>query len=244
MKAHLPLSKINADHAFNCRGKVHPEDVEELAEQIRMHGLLNPLIVRMVGNEYHLVAGFRRYTALQMLGADGCDVVVMQLDNRAAQMVNLSENLGRKNLNPVQEADAIVRIYGGKPSPKRAARELGRTLSWVKSRLQIKRLPPTIQAEVAEGILTLHDVTLLVKCKGSEVFDLAAKMRDRHASGEGTKQMIKNANKPRERSEIQQMISRLMDCKKQPPPWRCLAWAAKTITTEELLKDTEPDAIQ
>ena len=87
-----------------------PAKLEQLAESIKAHGILEPLVVRQVGDKYELVAGERRFRAAQMLELSEVPITCKELSDEQALQVALIENLQREDLNPVEETEAILQL--------------------------------------------------------------------------------------------------------------------------------------
>ena len=83
------------------------EKLEELAESGKLHGVVQPIVVRKLGERYSIIAGERRYRAARMAGLATVPVVVRDMDEMQAREVALIENIQRENLNPIEEAAAI-----------------------------------------------------------------------------------------------------------------------------------------
>lgn len=113
--------------------------LEELAENIRQHGLLNPILVKSAGRFYQIVAGERRYRACQMLGLERVPVrIVEPRDEQDELMIALAENLQRKNLGALEEAlsfRTLIQRYG--LSYRELSRLSGRSVAHVHGRLQL-----------------------------------------------------------------------------------------------------------
>ena len=111
----LPLHKIepNPDQP---RRDFDPEELEELAESIRTHGVIQPLTVREMPNGYYqIIAGERRWRASRLAGLEEIPAVIIEADDKKAMELALIENLQRSDLNPVEEAngyDSLIREYG------------------------------------------------------------------------------------------------------------------------------------
>ena len=80
--------------------------IAELADSIRQHGLIQPIVVRYTGTNYQIVAGERRWRACRMLGMSDVPVVIKELDDSQTAQIALIENIQREDLNPVEEAMA------------------------------------------------------------------------------------------------------------------------------------------
>jgi len=90
------------------------ESISQLAESIKVHGILEPLLVRPVADgKYEVVAGGRRYRASQLLSLTEVPVIILNLTNEALEIAIL-ENLQRENLNPIEETEAILKLLSGK----------------------------------------------------------------------------------------------------------------------------------
>lgn len=87
-----------------------PDKLAQLAESIKEHGILEPPIVRLVGERYQLVAGERRLRAAQMLGLSEIPIICKELSDEQALQVSLIENLQREDLNPIEETEAILQL--------------------------------------------------------------------------------------------------------------------------------------
>jgi ParB family transcriptional regulator, chromosome partitioning protein len=88
-----------------------PVKLEELASSIREHGILQPLVVRiLVGSQHEIVAGERRWRAAKLAGLESVPCVVRELTDHQARLVNATENLAREDLNPLEEVEAILEV--------------------------------------------------------------------------------------------------------------------------------------
>jgi ParB family chromosome partitioning protein len=87
-----------------------PEKMQQLVESIKTEGILQPLLVRPVGNRFELVAGERRYRAAQVVGLKEVPAVVREMSDEQAQHYALVENLQREDLNPVEETEGILQL--------------------------------------------------------------------------------------------------------------------------------------
>jgi ParB family chromosome partitioning protein len=241
----IPLDHIRYDETFNTRGFFTDESVRELAESIKASGLIQPVILRdwraTTDNDppYHLVCGHRRFKAVQLLGWTEIKAEVYHnLSDRDASILNLQENLARVNLSPSQEMASIIHVYGESPNAALVAKELGRSKKWVNERLAIRRLHPEVRAYVDQGLLTAWDISMLLPMPATEQHIAATQLVQAHAKGKSSQSVFTKLGRRRwvrTKKEIQTKLTELMDLGIEPPGWRCLAWAAATITDEELL---------
>jgi ParB family chromosome partitioning protein len=136
-------------HAMND-SKLH-----ELAASIKAHGVLLPILLRRDGGRLEVVAGERRLRAARMAGLEVVPALVKELSSSQALEVALVENLQREDLNPIEAAEAYLRLqdeFG--LTQEEVARRVGRDRSSVANALRLLKLPKPIQADLAEGVLS------------------------------------------------------------------------------------------
>ena len=121
------------------------EGLEELRDSIAQHGVLQPLTVRQKGDCFELIAGERRLRAAKMAGLSEVPCIVMDVDMEKSGLIALIENIQRRDLDFVEEAEGIsqlIRLFG--LSQEQAARRLGKSQSAVANKLRLLRLPPDV----------------------------------------------------------------------------------------------------
>lgn len=139
------------------------EGLEELRDSIAEHGVIQPLTVRMKGNRFELIAGERRLRAAKLAGLFEVPCIIMDVDMEKSGIIALIENIQRRDLDFVEEAEGIsqlIRLFG--MSQEAAARRLGKSQSAIANKLRILRLPPDVleQARTA-GLSERHARALL-----------------------------------------------------------------------------------
>ena len=140
------------------------EALEELADSIRQHGILQPLSVRRVGAGYELIAGERRLRAAQMAGLSEIPCIVMSMDEKESTMAAMIENLQRQDLDFVEEAMGIARLMDAcNLSQEQAAKVLGKSQSAVANKLRILRHSPQVLEELRKAELTERHARALLK---------------------------------------------------------------------------------
>ena len=139
------------------------EALEELAESIRRHGILQPLSVRRVGTGYELIAGERRLRAARMAGLTEIPCIVMTMDDRESAMAAMVENLQRQDLDFIEEAQGIARLMETcHLSQEQAARILGKSQSAIANKLRILRHSPMVLSALRQhGLTERHGRALL-----------------------------------------------------------------------------------
>ncbi len=162
----LPARAITPNPA-QPRKIFHTEALEELAESIRRHGILQPLSVRRVGTAYELIAGERRLRAAQMAGLTEIPCIIMSMDDRESGMAALVENLQRQDLDFIEEARGISSIMSRwSMSQEQVARLLGKSQSAVANKLRLLRHSDRVLTAIREGGLTERHARALLKVEG------------------------------------------------------------------------------
>ena len=169
----LPARSIRPNPA-QPRCVFREDALEELADSIRQHGILQPLSVRRVGGGYELIAGERRLRAAQLAGLTEIPCIVMNMDDKESGMAAMVENLQRQDLDFVEEARGISRLMElWNMSQEQAAKLLGKSQSAVANKLRLLRHSPEVLQALRETGLTERHGRALLKL-GSEGEKLAA----------------------------------------------------------------------
>lgn len=179
----VPLSLIDA--VGLPRGELSPESVERLADSIRLHGLLSPLLVREAEDgRYRLVAGLRRLAALQKLGRGWAEVVVLTGSDCDCALIALVENLQREPLHYLDVASACRQILDRYPiTQERLAAGLSVSPSALANRLRLLKLPGAVRDALRElGLSERHARALLRLDDEGEQLALAARAAEKRLS--------------------------------------------------------------
>jgi len=150
----VPVEDI-ASNPDQPRRHFEEEPLATLAESIRRHGLLQPLVVRRAGERYELIAGERRLRAAQRAGIDRLPVVIREATPERRFELALIENLQREDLSPLEEAAAYRRLideYG--LTQEEIAERVGRSRPAIANALRLLALPESVKAQVASGELS------------------------------------------------------------------------------------------
>lgn len=210
----LPPKAIRPNPA-QPRKHFSQEELAELAESIRQHGVLQPLSVRRVGTGYELIAGERRLRAARSAGLQEVPCIVMQMDDRESGAAALVENLQRADLDFIEEAMGIARLMElGELSQEQAARFLGKSQSAVANKLRLLRHSAPVLEALREAKLTERHARALLKLTGEgEKLEAIAQIRRRGMSVARAESYIESLlqQKPvhREKSGVDQLLSAL-----------------------------------
>jgi ParB family chromosome partitioning protein len=158
----IPTNSIRPN-PHQPRREFDEETIRELAESIREHGLLQPILVRPADKGYELVAGERRFRACTSLGLEEIPATVRDVDDDRMLEIALVENLQREDLNPIEKAHAYERYVAELSlTHEQAAARLGKNRSTITNQLRLLELPADLQAMVSRGTLSMgHARSLL-----------------------------------------------------------------------------------
>lgn len=144
-----------ATGSLQPRRAMNDAKLNELAASIKAHGVLLPILLRREGGRLEVVAGERRLRAARMAGLDSVPALMKELSSSQALEVALVENLQREDLNPIEQAEAYLRLqdeFG--LTQEEVARRVGRDRSSVANALRLLKLPKQVQADLVEGALS------------------------------------------------------------------------------------------
>jgi ParB family chromosome partitioning protein len=176
-----PAARISAG-SFQPRQHFDPERLSELTRAIQSQGIIEPLIVRMVGNpdeidgpRYELIAGERRLRAARAAGLETVPVIVRDLDDRAALEMSLVENLAREELNAVEEGRAFARLSREfSLSHDDIAGRIGKSRPYVSNAIRLLDLPEPILEMIARGQLSAGQARPLLALSSADARIAAA----------------------------------------------------------------------
>ena len=173
------------------------EALNELADSIREHGVLQPLLVRpLPGGSYQLVAGERRWRASRMAGLQEVPVVIREMDEEQAMEIALIENLQREDLNAIEEASGyklLMERYG--MTQEQVAKRVGKSRPAIANALRLLHLPQTVITMVEEGEVSPgHARALLAFEDQNKLLSVAQKVKTGKYSVRDIEKMSKEKN--------------------------------------------------
>jgi len=171
------------------------DSLERLADSIRSHGVVQPILVRRRGERYELIAGERRWRAAKIAGLSKIPVVVKEIPDEDLLEIALIENIQREDLNPIEEAQAYKKLIETVGLTQEAlAGRLGRDRSYITNYLRLLRLPADIQQLVKQGTLTTgHARTLLGLTHVDLQRRIARRIIEEDLSVRSTEKIVKSA---------------------------------------------------
>ncbi len=145
-----------------------PEQIHSLADSIRRHGVLQPVVVRRAGERYELVVGERRWRASRAAGLSTIPAIVADVADRARLEVALVENVQRRDLNPIELAHAFRALGEAGATQEEIGQRVGLDRSTVANHLRLLELPSELQADVETGTITAGHAKALLQIGNPE----------------------------------------------------------------------------
>lgn len=187
------------------RGKYQPrremdeDTLNELAESIRSQGIIQPLIVRPIDQDtYEIIAGERRFRAAKLAGLTEVPVIVRTIPDEAAVAVALIENIQRENLNPIEEAIALMRLsdeFG--LTHQQVAETVGKSRTSVTNLLRLLNLPEEVKIMLERGQLEMGHARTLITLPENMQLATAKKIANQELSVRETELLVRRIQQPK-----------------------------------------------
>lgn len=167
MKMESQIQLINMDeiipNRFQPRLVFSEEGLDELAQSIKEHGIIQPLVLRRVGNKFEIIAGERRFKAAELAGLTAVPAIITDLDDNESAEVAIIENTHRRNLSAIEEAKSYKKLLDRKyVTQDQLAKRLGTSQSTLANKIRLLSLDPQVQdALMKEKISERHARSLL-----------------------------------------------------------------------------------
>mgnify|MGYP001275695440 CR=1 FL=1 len=195
-KMTISINKIKSDEK-QPRKSFDPEKIAELAESIKAHGIIQPLILRKyMEDQYIIVAGERRWRAAKMAGLKEIPVVIMELSDRDILEISLIENIQRQDLNPIEEALAYRKLLNDfKITQDELSKRIGKSRVTITNTMRLTNLDDRVQQYIIESIITEgHGRVLLAISDKQKQYEVAQQVIDEKLSVRELEKLIKNMN--------------------------------------------------
>ena len=180
------------------RGKFQPRQsfdqqaLQELADSIRSQGIVQPVVVRPEASHYELVAGERRWRAAQIAGLQKIPAVIRELDAKSAAAVGLIENIQREDLNPLEEANAFLRLIEEFDlTHQQVADSVGRSRATISNLLRLLDLAEPVKQQVIQGLLNMGHARALLALIRHDQIEVAKLVVKRGLSVRETELLVK-----------------------------------------------------
>jgi ParB family chromosome partitioning protein len=214
----LPIEDILPGDA-QPRQRFDDARLNELADSIKAHGVIQPIVVRKRGGQYEIVAGERRWRAAQKAGMKSIPAVVSDAAPEEALTLALVENLQREDLNPIEEAEAFHRLHELLGySQQEIAEAVGKDRTTITNSLRLLKLPTSVRQQVLDGelsmgharaLLALDDTAEMEKL-GREVVAKKWSVRQTERASQPAQPRKKNGKETEAERDVRQRLQRAL----------------------------------
>jgi len=186
------------------------ERLEALAESIKNHGVVQPIIVRSEGDYYKIVAGERRWRAAKLAGLKTIPAIIKDITSREVMEIALIENLQREDLNPIEEAEAYKKLIEEYSiTQEEVAKIVGKSRAAIANSIRLLTLTDEIKAMLADGRLTSgHARTLVTIPDPQRQNQLANMIVEKNLTVRESEKLAASENKPKGKTEKRKMVSK------------------------------------
>lgn len=186
--------------------KTFPEEkIEELADSIREHGIIQPIVVRKKQKGYEIVAGERRWRAAMKAGLSEVPCLLRELSDEQNMLIAIIENMQREDLNPIEEAEGLhqmISTFG--LTQEEVSKSVGKSRPYITNSIRLLKLPDYIRLKVSEGELTAgHGRTLITVEDGNLQRQLCDKIIEEGLSVRQTEKLVSELGKAPKKKPLQ-----------------------------------------
>jgi ParB family chromosome partitioning protein len=217
---YLEIEKLQAG-IYQPRKNFKEESLSELANSILENGVISPIIIRLVGNQYEIIAGERRWRAAKLAGLKQVPVIIKNIDDQKVLEISIVENVQRQDLNAIEEAEAIERLISEfSYSHEKVAASIGKSRSHVSNILRLLKLPKEVQEMIASEKISMSHARAIINSdqdpivlvnkiieKNLSVRDIENLVRKTPEKSVKKPQASKNNNKDQELIELEQSVA-------------------------------------
>ncbi|MGL4572718.1 MAG: ParB/RepB/Spo0J family partition protein [Clostridium sp.] len=196
-KTLIPLNKI-INNSDQPRRFFDSDNIAELAESIKNHGIIQPLILRQDGKKYVIVAGERRWRAAKMLSLKEVPAIIMDLTDKEVLEISLIENIQRQDLNPIEEALAYRKLIDDfNLTQQELSSRIGKSRVAITNTMRLINLDERVQQYLIESVISEGHGRVLLAVEDKDFqYELAQKIIDEKISVRELERLIKSlANK-------------------------------------------------
>ena len=190
----LPLEWIQRG-VYQPRRDINPEALEELASSIRVHGIMQPIVVRTVGiDRYEIIAGERRWRAAQLAELDSIPALIKEVPDESAIAMALIENIQREDLNAIEEAFALQRLQQEfELTQQQVANAVGKSRSAIANLLRLLQLSEPVRLMLERGDLEMGHARSLLALDEETQLHLAREVVAKGLSVRQTEELVRKS---------------------------------------------------
>ncbi|GEN53128.1 nucleoid occlusion protein [Halobacillus faecis] len=194
----VPVERVQPNR-YQPRAIFNNEKISELAQTIHTHGMIQPIVLRRLNEEeYELIAGERRWRAVQSLGWETVPAIIREMNDSQTASVALIENLQREELTVIEEAVAYAKLLELHQITQEAlAQRLGKSQSTIANKLRLLKLPESVQQAVMDKKITERHARALIALKDEEQQEkILAEIIEKQLNVKQTEERIAKINDP------------------------------------------------
>ncbi len=207
----LPLAQLRPGK-YQPRTKMNPESLRELADSIKAQGVMQPVLVRAVGDGYEIIAGERRVRAAAIAGLHEVPVIIKQVPDNTALAMALIENIQREDLNPLEEAHGVQRLIREFHfTHEQAAQAIGRSRSATSNLLRLTNLAQPVQQMVLDGKLDMGHARALLALSAVQQIQLGNRIAGEQLSVRATEALVARGGAAKTRKASSKTPARARD---------------------------------
>jgi len=205
----LPASGINeidiekiVTNPFQPRREFSEESIEELAQSIKKHGLLQPIVVIKDNDRYILVAGERRLRAFKKLGKEKIKAVITDYSKEDLREYALIENIQREDLNPVEIAlslHSLIEEHGY--THEELAKNIGKSRTYITNMLRVLNLPQNVIKKIKNNEISFGHAKILVSLPAEKIEEAVKEIEEKNLSVRETEKLVKKLKKTSKEDE-------------------------------------------
>ena len=188
-------------NAQQPRKSFDPDKIRELADSLREHGIIQPLVVRKSGDFYEIVAGERRWRAAREAELSMVPCIVREFTDEENMLVAIIENMQREDLNPIEEAEGLsemMKTYG--MTQQQVSKSVGKSRPYIANSLRLLKLPEDIQGYVTEGKMSAGHARALISVEDEKLRkSLCEKILEDTLTVRQVEKLVAEAGKPRKK---------------------------------------------
>lgn len=188
----IPLNSI-VNNSDQPRKFFDSDNIAELAESIKNHGIIQPLILKKDGNKYVIIAGERRWRAAKMLSLKEVPAIIMELSDKEILEISLIENIQRQDLNPIEEALAYRKLIDDfNLTQQELSKRIGKSRVAITNTMRLINLDERVQQYLIESVISEGHGRALLAVEDKDLqYDLAQKIIDEKLSVRELERLIK-----------------------------------------------------
>jgi ParB family chromosome partitioning protein len=208
----LAVSEIDPN-PYQTRNSLDEQALNELAASILVNGVVQPIVVRPNNGRYQLIAGERRWRAVQKIGREFIPAVIKQVSNEQAMEMTIVENLQREGLNPMEEARAFDRLSREfNLTQEEMSQRTGKDRVSISNLIRLLRLPESVQQSIEKGELTAgHAKVLLMLDAPDAILSAVQRIRAASLSVRQTEELVHRMLAPQDSENKEQAPKRIVD---------------------------------